>query len=86
VQGSPYFIYVDGRSGQIVGEGTATAWPQVMSLILDAFTDVEMASKAARGSGSRDRSARVEEELRAAGIGPGHPSLYGNDPDGANGA
>src|SRR3954447_2550674 len=31
VAGSPYFVLVDGPSGRIRGEGTATSWPQVAS-------------------------------------------------------
>jgi hypothetical protein len=87
VQGSPYFIYVDGRTGTIIGEGTATGWPQVISLIRDAFADAALAAeaiqtRAATGRQERpatrgaDRARRAEAELLAAGIGPAHPSLY----------
>lgn len=94
VQGSPYFIYVDGESGRIRGEGTATAWPQVASLIRDAFYDAEVAtSGGGAGDASPDparrrptrgleRAQRAADELRAAGIGPGHPSLYGVSDEG----
>lgn len=87
VQGSPYFIYVDGRTGTIIGEGTASGWPQVISLIRDAFADAALAAEAIQTRGvaghpgrpanrSADRARRAEAELLAAGIGPGHPSLH----------
>jgi hypothetical protein len=87
VQGSPYFIYVDGSTGTVTGEGTASAWPQVISLIRDAFADAAMTAdgteaQAVPGDPARpahrgaDRARRAEAELLAAGIGPGHPSLY----------
>lgn len=75
VPGSPYFVYVDGASGEVRGEGTATGWAQVASLLRDALDDAELAG----GRGGRDRVDRVDRELEAAGIGPGHPSLYPGD-------
>lgn len=98
---TPYFVYVDGPTGQVAGEGTAEAWSQVRSLIEDALLDVETADalnasavtdgvqgngSSADGNGSMPagrpaltvaRSSRIDEELRAAGIGPDHPSLFG---------
>jgi hypothetical protein len=92
---TPYFVYVDGPSGQIAGEGTAEAWPQVGSLLRDALADAALADEALAldrtgqrangpptgnggptGNSGAARSGRVDEELRAAGIGPAHPSLY----------
>jgi hypothetical protein len=75
VKGSPYFIHVDGTRGEIRGEGTATEWDQVISLVRDAFADV------ATGDSSPERLRRADRELGAAGIGPGHPSLYGRSDD-----
>jgi hypothetical protein len=43
VELSPYFIFVEGTSGQVVSEGTATTWPQVLSLLTDAMRDRAMA-------------------------------------------
>lgn len=99
---TPYFVYVDGASGLIAGEGTAEAWPQVISLLRDALLDAELAEarngsaplgggpagngdgvvhvtrdSSSRPAGGPARSSRVDEELRAAGVGPAHPSLYG---------
>jgi hypothetical protein len=58
VPGTPYFVLV--REGVIRGEGVATTWTALASLLRDAIEDE-------RGLGER---------LAAAGIGPDHPSLY----------
>jgi hypothetical protein len=58
VPGSPYFVLVE--SGEIRGEGVATTWDALASLVADAIEEQ-------RG---------VDERLTAAGIGPDHPSLY----------
>jgi hypothetical protein len=62
---TPYFVYVDGPSGRIVGEGSAQSWAQVVSLWSQALAD-----DAGKGEGRADR------ELLDAGIHPGHESLY----------
>lgn len=67
---APYFVYVDGPSAKVHGEGAASSWDQVVSLLEDAVADEALAR---RGT---DRALRAERELRAAGIGPGHASLY----------
>ena len=69
VPASPYFVHVDGN-GELAGEGTAQRFEQVISLLADAVADV------AAASGPADRALRAERELRSAGIGPDHPSLY----------
>jgi hypothetical protein len=61
---TPYFVYVDGPSGRIVGEGSATTWQQVASLWSQALADAE------------DGESRANRELQQAGIRPGHRSLY----------
>lgn len=73
---SPYFVYV-AADGMIVGEGAAASWPQVASLLRDAIGDADEAARlmVSRAAGS-ERARRVDEELAAAGIGPGDPSLY----------
>jgi hypothetical protein len=92
VQGSPYFIHV-GDDGRVAGEGTATAWDQVRSMLRDAAEDQALARRreardrrvraaAARSTlaprdGGIDRLRRADAELASAGIHPGHPSLYG---------
>jgi hypothetical protein len=72
---SPYFVYV-GRDGVILGEGAAASWPQVASLLRDALADAEAPSLTVSRAGGSERARRVDSELAAAGIGPGHPSLY----------
>jgi hypothetical protein len=66
VPGAPYFVLVDGA---IRGEGVATTWDALSSLVADAIED-------ARDSDGTARAHRVERTLAAAGIGPEHPSLY----------
>ncbi len=88
---SPYFILVDGRSSQIIGEGAGTSWPQILDLLNRATSD-RAAPPAVRGRpqprlGGQDRADRVDAELLAAGITPGDPSLYpavhpSHDPEG----
>ena len=58
VPGTPYFVLV--QDGVISGEGVATTWSALTSLVGDAVEDQ-------RG---------VDERLAAAGIGPEHPSLF----------
>lgn len=76
---SPYFILVDGPSGQAVGEGAGSTWRQVHSLLNQAVADVGLFDTARRRHTSAqggNREARADAELRAAGIEPGDPSLY----------
>jgi len=68
VPATPYFVYVDGPSGRIIGEGSASTWDQVVSLWSQALADE--ASLAAGGE------ARADRELLQAGITPGHESLH----------
>ena len=71
VPGAPYFVYVHGPTGRVVGEGTGGSWAQVAGLLGQALADARAADG---GAGTDDH---VERELLAAGIGPDHPSLYG---------
>lgn len=77
---SPYFILVDGPSGQVVGEGAGTSWDQVVDLLGKAVADVAAvpaaASRPLTRMGGQDRAERVDRELLAAGIEPGDASLY----------
>jgi hypothetical protein len=68
VPGSPYFVLVDGS---IRGEGSASSWEAVASLVSDAILDGREGPR-----GGEQRAERMDEILAAAGIGPGHPSLY----------
>jgi hypothetical protein len=73
VPGSPYFVLVDGA---IRGEGAATSWTALSSLVTDAIED-------SRQRGGTARAHRIDGTLEAAGIGPDHPSLYPGSPAGA---
>jgi hypothetical protein len=70
---SPYFVLVDGVTGNTIGEGSAASWAQVRSLLGQALAD---AGLSARG----DDELNADATLRQAGIGPGHPSLYPDQP------
>jgi hypothetical protein len=70
VPGAPYFVFVDGT---IRGEGAATGWEALASLIGDALEDQREARSSPRGP---RRAARIDATLQAAGIERGHPSLY----------
>ncbi|MDQ3681091.1 MAG: hypothetical protein M3378_11250 [Actinomycetota bacterium] len=83
---APYFIYVDGPSGQVVGEGAAGTWEQVSLLLSQSLEDAgrtgdaseaERQERQARVRASdAAREARADQELTAAGIHPGHPTLH----------
>jgi hypothetical protein len=73
VPAAPYFVYVEG--GLVQGEGSATTWKQIASLLRDAEHDAKYAN-------GDERTDRIDEVLEASGIGPGHPSLYpGEEPE-----
>jgi hypothetical protein len=75
---APYFAYVDGPTGAIVGEGASVTWEHLCSMIEQALADAGMDSRPGRRQPTRqgDRTARIDETLRRAGIEPGDPSLY----------
>lgn len=77
---SPYFLLVDGPSGSVVGEGAAHTWEQVSTLLSKAVADAGLnpTGRTRREflAGGREREDRADRELSAAGIEPGHPSLY----------
>lgn len=87
VPASPYFVLVDGS---VRGEGAATTWSALASLVSDAIEDLREAAggsaagmaaagESAAGTTAADGTARAdaaERKLAAAGIGPDHPSLY----------
>ena len=78
VPAAPYFVYLEG--GRIQGEGSASGWKQIGSLLRDAIDD------RAYGRSGEERTSEVDQVLEAAGIGPGHPSLYpGGRPEGTDG-
>jgi len=79
---SPYFVLADGRTGRVLGEGSGTTWAQVAGLLEQACADAGLDPAGGRrtralGPNGPAREQRADEELARAGIGPGHPSLYG---------
>ena len=87
VPGSPYFVLVHGPSGRVAGEGSAGEWHQVVRLVAEATEDLRLAVQRGRtgpvediGDGAH-REARADRELLAAGIAPGHDSLYATADD-----
>ena len=85
VPGSPFFALVDGATGRRVGEGAANQFAQIADLVRRAAVDAGPPRATPSGSPSRatalgldgaEREAANDEELRSAGITPGHPSLY----------
>ncbi|HEU5152076.1 MAG TPA: hypothetical protein VFU19_16400 [Iamia sp.] len=86
IPGSPYFVLVDGKTGLVQGEGTGIDWDQVKGLLTQIQDDASYAEdlesrRVAKYKADDERERRVDEELLAAGIGPGDPSLYGDGPD-----
>jgi hypothetical protein len=81
VPGSPYFVYIDGPTGRIRGEGTGMQWEQVAGLLAQATGDLRFVSKnasarLAKPMSDAERERQIDEELMRAGILPGDPSLY----------
>jgi hypothetical protein len=88
VPGSPFFALVDGVDGIRIGEGVGAAWEQVADLVHRAEADASGGRRGGRrpvrpalrttgrGGGGDEREAANDLDLRAAGITPGHPSLY----------
>jgi len=81
VPGSPYVVLVDGEAGRLRGEGTAATLEQVLSMLGRASDDGAHRARldARRGdkaAADATREATVDDELLAAGVRPGDPSLY----------
>jgi hypothetical protein len=80
VPGSPYFLHIE--DGHVTGEGSGTTWQQVRGLLGQASDDNDVrrarvgTPNAIGDAAGRDRADRIDRELAAAGILPGHPSLY----------
>ena len=79
---APYFALVDGD--EVVGEGAAATWPQVVDLLGKSLADSGRSLSGGRSAATsrrafltgRDRNDRIDAELAAAGIEPGDPRLY----------
>lgn len=72
VPGSPHIVLVDGPTGRVVGEGTGQDLEQVLDLLAHAG---EHRADGPSPPDPRDNADRIDKELAAFGIGPGHPSL-----------
>jgi hypothetical protein len=81
---APYFLYISGPAGRVVGEGVAARWDEVKSLMANAAADGTTAPRDAsqpsfgrtRSRADQRRDDAVDEELRQAGIEPGDARLY----------
>ncbi|GAA1996394.1 hypothetical protein JL107_12420 [Nakamurella flavida] len=84
VPGSPYVMVVDGRRGRVVGEGSGSSLRQVATLIRQAVGDgaagLDLPRMPGKPRADVERESDVDDALLAAGITPGHPSLYGAPP------
>jgi hypothetical protein len=82
VPGSPFFVLIDGVAGRRIGEGMAQHFDQVAELVRRAQADVRVSGPGSRSRVSANgldgpaRESANDEELLAAGIHPGHRSLY----------
>ena len=88
IPGSPYFVLVE--DGLVTGEGSATSWPAVRDLLQQAVEEsaharaaagrtgpgAAFAAGAGAAAGGHEDLGRIDAELLAAGIRPGHPSLF----------
>ena len=72
VPASPYFVLVGG--GRVRGEGAALSWDQVSGLLERAVASAPAPGGARRRSGQRVQD--TDDELLAAGLLPGDPSLH----------
>lgn len=84
---APYFVYVSGPAGRIVGEGVAAGWEEVRTLVSNAVADGTTGAPAAdqarpRSRADRERDSAVDRALQDAGIGPGDPRLHPTSIDG----
>jgi hypothetical protein len=75
VPASPFFVLVDGASGRRIGHGVAAQTPQLVDLVTRAGHDTAPNSRGTHLDGPA-REAANDAMLVAAGITPGHPSLY----------
>ena len=79
---APYFVYVSGPAGRVMGEGVAAGWEEVKALVANAVadgtTDPFPAQRGwhARSAADQRRDLDVDRQLMAAGIEPGDPRLY----------
>jgi hypothetical protein len=78
---APYFVYISGRAGRVMGEGVAAGWEEVRKLVANAVADGTTVVSPAAASRPRSRADQardtvVDRALEDAGIGPGDPRLH----------
>lgn len=79
---APYFVYVSGPAGRVMGEGVAAGWEEVKALVANAVADgttdpfPRQSGWHARSAADQRRDLDVDRQLMAAGIQPGDPRLY----------
>jgi hypothetical protein len=73
VPASPFFVMVDGASGRRIGHGVAAHASQLLNLVKRAGHDTAQRGTHLDGPA---RETANDAMLVAAGITPGHPSLY----------
>lgn len=79
---APYFVYVSGPAGRVMGEGVAAGWEEVKALLANAVADgttdptPRQRGWHARSAADQRRDLDVDQQLLAAGIRPGDPRLY----------
>lgn len=71
---APFFVLIAG--GRIVGEGAASSWDQLRGLLARAVADAGAGPDPGSVLRARRGAAKADAALDAAGITPGHPSLY----------
>lgn len=77
VPGAPYFALVDPAEGRLIGEGSAVDMSSLTSFLSDAAGDRRWdEGQVGTDRTDADRERMIDEELRRAGIHPGHPSLH----------
>ena len=79
VPGSPFVVVVDGQTGRVKGEGSGGSLQQVAGLIRQAVGHGgghPVRPGIVKPRADVEREVDVDRVLLAAGIGPGHPSLY----------
>ena len=79
---APYFVYVSGPAGRVMGEGVAAGWEEVKALVANAVadgtTDPGPIDRGwhARSAADQRRDLEIDRQLAAAGIQPGDPRLH----------
>jgi hypothetical protein len=84
VPGAPYFVLLEGQTGQIVGEGSAMTYEALEEFLRDSTNDRLWDRRGASPQTVLDEESRINAELRDAGIRPNDPRLYPSKDDAAD--